>query len=219
MRYVSSREFKSLAKRSKVKDLAIRKDFDTAVELMPDRCVKFTISSDAVDRQSDRVLQDGWQLDNYIRNPVVLWGHNDGDPPVGKCTAIGIEDGKLKAVVQFLPESIPVFGPKAEAIYRMCCEGYLGATSVGFRPIEWQLSKDPERGADEWEPGADFIKAELVEFSIVSVPCNPDALLEATPQLIEQLDPDPADNGSKSLNTSTKITRERLKQWEFLLSL
>jgi phage head maturation protease len=101
----------------------------------------------------------------------------------------------------------------------MCCDGFLNATSVGFRPLEWTLSKDPSRGADEWEPGADFHRAELVEFSIVSVPCNPEALLEATPQPTEPEEPEAEPVEAKSINNASHTSRERLRQQAFYLSL
>jgi hypothetical protein len=42
------------------------------------------------------------------------WGriNNQDEPPIGKCLSIGIEDGKLKAIVQFLSADYPVYGPK-----------------------------------------------------------------------------------------------------------
>ena len=40
-------------------------------------------------------------------------------------------------------------------------------------PVEWSWSKAKGR-----EGGIDFIKAELLEFSVVSVPTNPEALME-----------------------------------------
>ena len=35
------------------------------------------------------------------------------------------------------------------------------------------------RGADDWFPGIDFEEQELVELSIVTVPANPEALVDA----------------------------------------
>jgi hypothetical protein len=49
---------------------------------------------------------------------------------------------------------------------------------VGFRPLEWDFTDDPERGADDWFPGIDFQQQELVELSVVTVPANPEALMD-----------------------------------------
>ena len=66
----------------------------------------------------------------------------------------------------------------AESIYRLAQGGFLAATSVGFRPLKWEYTSDLARGADDWFPGIDFEQQELVEFSIVTVPANPEALIE-----------------------------------------
>lgn len=204
----------------------VRKFYDTSAEAMPDRCVKFTISTGAVDRAGDRVLQDGWVLDAFLRNPVVLWGHRDDEPPIGKCVAIGVEDGRLKAVVQFLPADMPGgFGERAEAIYRMVCTGFLSATSVGFRPLEWRATTDPDRGAHDFEPGCDFTRCELMEFSIVSTPCNSEALVEATPLLglSDAREAEPAQAGAEDVKSASGLNsnelRERLRRQVYLLSL
>lgn len=132
--------------------------------------------------------------------------------------SIGVEDGKLKAVVQFMPASVPIFGPKAEGIYQMCLGGYLNATSVGFKPVEWSISRDPERKGDDMEPGADFERAELVEFSIVSVPCNPEALIEAVPAPQPQQEPQQS-KAHGPLNSTTKFSRTRLAMQIYALTL
>ena len=120
----------------------------------------------------------GWQLDNFARNPVVLWAHRAEDPPIGKAIDFGRDDHRLFSAVQFLPLGYGKAGEFAEMIYRMAADGYISATSVGFRPIKWDFTADKDRGGDDWFPGIDFQEQELVELSIVAVPSNPDALIE-----------------------------------------
>jgi HK97 family phage prohead protease len=48
------------------------------------------------------------------------------------------------------------------------------ATSVGFNPIKFAFTDDPQRCY-----GIDFLEQELLEFSCVPVPANADALIEA----------------------------------------
>lgn len=133
--------------------------------------MKFVISTNAVDRDQDTINQTGWTLDNYKRNPVVLWGHDTSSLPVGKAVEIGLEDGNLTATVEFVPESVPIAGQMAEAVHQLLSTNYLGAVSVGFKPIEWDFSADPDRS------GYDFKSQDLLEFSIVAVPSNPNALV------------------------------------------
>lgn len=133
-----------------------------------DRTLRFTISTSSVDRDNDVVSALGWDLENFKKNPVVLWAHDYSMPPVAKATRIGIEGGRLVADAQFIPASISAF---AESVFQMLKGGYLRATSVGFQPKLIKLNE--ERG------GLDFEEQELLEFSIVPVPANPEALIEA----------------------------------------
>jgi HK97 family phage prohead protease len=143
------------------------------------RALRFVISNGAVDRERDTVAIAGWDLDNYLRNPVVLWGHDASRLPIGRAFDVAIEDDALKASVEFIPAMIPEGGAFADSVYRLACLGFIGATSVGFRPVKWDYTNDKDRGADDWFPGIDFAEQELVEFSIVTVPANPEALIEA----------------------------------------
>ena len=56
------------------------------------------------DRGGD-ITEQSWLLDNYNKNPVVLWGHDHSIPAVGKTLSIGVNnDGMLEAVIQFAVE-------------------------------------------------------------------------------------------------------------------
>ena len=160
-------------------DFAVRKDFfSPAATLVDDRCLRFTISTPAVDRAMDTIDQAGWDLDAYRRNPVVLWSHDSWSLPIGRCIDIGLDGGNLCATVEFVPADMPEVGDRAEAIFRMARDRYLSATSVGFRPLEYDVTDDPARDDGGWFPGFDFKRQELTEFSICTVPCNPETLID-----------------------------------------
>jgi HK97 family phage prohead protease len=142
------------------------------------RALRFTISTESVDREQDRIALAGWDLANFRRNPVVLWGHDASRLPIGRALDLRIEDGGLKATVEFIPEDTPEGGQFAESVYRLARQGFIAATSVGFRPIKWDYTNDQSRGADDWFPGIDFEEQELVELSVVTVPANPEALAD-----------------------------------------
>jgi HK97 family phage prohead protease len=184
MQLVSAANFKSLnrsLKLTKGYGLGLYKQMIAPAELVgaEDRALRFTISTGVVDREQDRVALAGWDLANFKRNPVVLWGHDASRLPIGRAFDIRIEDAALKASVEFIPSDTPEAGPFAEAVYRLARGGFIAATSVGFRPIKWEYTRDQGRGADDWFPGIDFEQQELVEFSVVTVPANPEALIEA----------------------------------------
>lgn len=176
IRFVDLKEFKRLARAGETKDLGVRQAFHTEVKAEGDaeRVLQFTISSAVVDRDGDTINVNGWDLSNYNRNPVVLWAHLYHEPPVAKSLAVWVEDGKLKSRAQFTPRDLNAFG---FMVYRMYREGYLNATSVGFIPKEWKFTNERE-GSGFWDP-VDFLKQELLEYSAVPVPSNPEALVEA----------------------------------------
>jgi len=131
--------------------------------------IGFVISTASIDREGDIINPDGWDLENYKQNPVVLWAHDYWTPPIGKALDVSIKDGALVATDRFTPEDINPFGAM---IYRMIKGGYLKATSVGFKPIEWTFNEEHR--------GYDFLRAELLEHSVVPVPANPEALVMAS---------------------------------------
>jgi HK97 family phage prohead protease len=119
----------------------------------------FVISNSEVDRHGDKIATSGWQLDNFKRNAVVLWGHNSDQLPIGRATSIDVAGGKLHSTMQFAA------GRYAQTVEQAVRTGTVNATSVGFRPIYWDWSKDRKNGID-------FHSAELLEYSLVSVPAN-----------------------------------------------
>lgn len=178
---VSATRFKTLARRKiATASLGVCKQvIAPASGLEGDRrALRFVISNGDVDRELDTIAVEGWDLRNYQRNPVVLWGHDASRLPIGRAFDVGVEDGALKASVEFVPADLPEGGAFADSVYRLARSGFIAATSVGFRPIKYEYSHDKDRGADDWFPGIDFLEQELVELSIVTVPANPDALLE-----------------------------------------
>jgi HK97 family phage prohead protease len=121
----------------------------------------FVLSTSAIDRMNDQIFQDGWQLDNYKKNPVVLWSHDASMLPVGRASNVRVSNGKLLADMQFAPTAT------AQQVERLVEDKVLNSVSVGFRPTEYKFNQ--ERG------GVDYKKQELLEFSIVNVPANAEA--------------------------------------------
>lgn len=152
----------------------LRKAFAAEVKAATDpasRVIDFTISTASVDRMGDTIAIDGWKLDNYRKSPVVLWAHDSSMLPVAKGSNIRIDGGKLKASAEFMPRDISGF---ADAVFQALKGGYLSAVSVGFVPIKYSFVDDPTRRF-----GIDFEEQELLEFSVVPVPANAEALIEA----------------------------------------
>ena len=178
MKVVTPEIFKSLDK-SEQSEVILRKDATLEVESedQDSRQITFVISSSAVDRDGDTVSVNGWNFDNFRKNPIVLFDHDKSTLPIAKVINNGptIEDNKVKATIEFVPSDIPEIGPKAESIYQLCRQGFLSATSVGFIVRECVLSDREQIGR---RPGVDITSSELIELSIVTVPSNPEALID-----------------------------------------
>lgn len=134
------------------------------------RQVTFVASTDAVDSYDEIVEQD-WILERYLANPVVLFGHNSRELPIGKATDVRVVevDGRkqLECTVQLASVEA---NPLAEQVWNSISEGTLRAMSVGFKPND---------GRYEMRNGVEVFvlsKNELHELSVVPIPANPEAL-------------------------------------------
>lgn len=174
--FISLEEFKSRARDGNAAGLALRKQYISEIKVPDDDedelVLQFAISTGVEDRDRDTINPKGWNLKNYKKNPVVLWAHSYWTPPIAQGLKVWIEDEKLKATAKFTDEELYPFG---YMIYRMCKAGFLNATSVGFQPTKWEDRRNDE---GSWL-GYNFLKQDLLEFSIVPVPSNPEALIEA----------------------------------------
>jgi HK97 family phage prohead protease len=145
---------------------------DTSAEMLENRQVEFVISSESVDSYGTIFKMDGWDLNRYLKNPVVCYQHrsssDDPDDLIGIST-VRIEDDKLIGTVTFEDAET---NPKAEKIFRKVKAGTLKMASVGAR-VQKAHFGDPEKG--ENKDVLYFDRAELIEWSVVSVGSNPDA--------------------------------------------
>jgi len=178
LRRVDALKFKQALKsgHEQVKDLLVAKQLIGEAKEAPgeELTLQMGISSAAVDRDNDTVSVDGWKLDNYRKNPVVLWAHMHDAAPIARSVAVWPESGKLMAKPKFMNRDMPVVGEFSFMTYRMLQEGFLNAASVGFIPLKWV--ENGERAG--WSP-MDFVEQELLEWSVVPVPSNPEALVGA----------------------------------------
>ena len=148
-------------------DKTVNKIITCEVKEVAPRTLEFTGSDETVDRSGDIVRASGWQLDNYVKNPVFLWAHDYHSPPIGKAVKVWTEGTALKFHIQFPTKEEYPFADTIHSLYK---GGYLKAVSVGFRPLD---------GKDMKEGGTEFLKQELFELSGCPVPANPSALISA----------------------------------------
>lgn len=119
-------------------------------------------STAAVDRHGEVIDQSGWMLENYMKNPVILFGHDYWSLPVGIATEAKVTKEGLLIKGKFASEKA---NPFAQQVRRLYDEKIMRAVSVGFIPLEFDPTDDRK-----------IIKAELLELSFVPVPANQEAL-------------------------------------------
>lgn len=117
------------------------------------------ISTADQDRQGEIVDQKGWDLENYMKNPIVLWGHDYYALPIGVADEVKVIDGQLVAKGRFASMEA---NPFAQQVRKLYDQGIVKTTSVGF--IAKKMT------------GNTITEAELLEFSFVPVPANPYAI-------------------------------------------
>jgi hypothetical protein len=149
------------------------------------RTVQFVISNSTRDRHRTVLNPAKWQLDNFNRNGIVGYQHNvygDGmcsgpnpDDVIGRGRAF-LEGDQLIGEVTFEPADI---NPLAEKIFRKVLFGSLRATSVGFAEIGKGKYGTGTQARGAAEETYYFDGQELLEFSIVNIPSNPDATKRA----------------------------------------
>lgn len=149
------------------------------------REVQFVISTNTKDRHGEVINMKNWKLDTFNANPIVGYQHNvygdnmclppNPDDVLGKSKAwLDMYKGKeaLIASVEFEPKEI---NPLAEKVFRKVMFGSLNAASVGILPVgEGKVEKDVNGNKTYFYDGQ-----ELIEWSIVNIPANPDARAKA----------------------------------------
>jgi HK97 family phage prohead protease len=134
-----------------------------------DGALVYVMSTSNVDRPGDTIAQEGWQLEGFRKNPVLLFGHDYSQPPVGRVSSVSVEGGKLMGrSIEFTPKELYPFGAMVGEMVR---GGWMNACSVGFAPTKYAYNE--KRG------GLDFLEQELLELSVVPVPANSEALVGA----------------------------------------
>ena len=131
--------------------------------------IPFTLTSFTVDRDGDVIFPTGAVLGNFRKNPISLYMHNAWEVPPAKLLPETIVSNAQEMIgdVQFDIENDP-FG---EFLFKKYVNGFLSAGSIRFIPIEFDMQV-----VIEGQTGFGVKVWELLEFSLVTIPSNPEAL-------------------------------------------
>jgi hypothetical protein len=153
------------------------------------RTITFTIAAESTGREHRNKFVynwDNWNLSKFNSNPIVGYQHNvygdnmclapNPDDVIAKATA-GIDTFQGKKVLvsdaTFEPAEL---NATAEKVFRKILWGSLNASSVGVLPVG-QIKKETfknEAGNNDYT--LNFEGQELIEWSIVQIPADPQAL-------------------------------------------
>lgn len=139
------------------------------------------ITTDDVDKEGEIVLPGGIDLQQYRSNPVVLWNH-DTASPIGRAQWIKLVDNGIKAKTQYATRPETHVGEwLPDTIFALVQQQVLKGRSIGFIPLQIDSpTQEQIKTRPDWkEANAIITKSVLFEFSVVSIPCNGSALLEA----------------------------------------
>jgi len=144
------------------------------------RTIPFVVSTNTRDRHHTVTNSAGWKLDNYRKNPIVGYMHApadgfispDPDYVIGHDLDSKVEGRNLSGLLKFDPADINLL---AERIFRKVLFGSMRACSAYF--LELGIGK---YGTGEEAKGREketyyYSGQELLEWSIVNIPSNPDA--------------------------------------------
>jgi HK97 family phage prohead protease len=179
------------------------KELPTADEAIDSIYISGYASATSADRSGDVVPSVVWDkgMTNYLKNPIILAFH-DHDDPIGRMVEHKIDSKGLwiKARISAAAE-----------VFNLIKDNVLTAFSVSFRVLD-----------AEYKPEVDLLvikELELIEISVVSVPCNQDTLFS----LSKSFDNDeeyklfksqfaPQSESAKGLETSTVAKSKSLKE-------
>lgn len=132
------------------------------------RIIQMVGSNEGFDRVGDRIFMTGVNLDNYLLNPVILanhdYGSNEKATCIGKALSVSIQNNQLIFKIQFADTA------NGQEWFYLYANKFMNASSIGFIPI----SSTPNN-----QGGYDYTETELLELSLVAVPCNPTAVQRA----------------------------------------
>lgn len=131
----------------------------------------FIVNTNAVNAYGYRVLTQGIDFSQYMRNPVVLFMHNRayrGNEVIGRCTRLYIEEDKLIADVEFDTQD-----EFANQIAGKVERGFIRMASI-YADIQ-EVSAQPEHILDG-QMYETVTACKLIEISIVDIGGNDNAL-------------------------------------------
>jgi len=150
----------------KDKTLYLNSSFETKSVKKGSKSLKIAGYANTItkDRAGDVVTAQAWAkgVDNYRRNPVLLYQHKH-DAPIGRVEKITVDKKGI-----FVEANVSEAAERSHGIQTLIKDGALKSFSVGFRVKDGKYNREDDSMM--------ITDVELMEISVVSVPCNQDSL-------------------------------------------
>jgi len=139
------------------------------------------ISSDKKDYSDEVVLPTGLDLSHFRQHRRVLYNHDRSAPPVAECLWVKTYKNTLRAKTMYPEPKTEDAGPWfTSQLWGLVQAGLLNCKSIGFLPRTPKREPTAEelKLRPDWEGAGIYDNAVLLEYSLVPVPCNVDAVVE-----------------------------------------
>ena len=150
----------------KDKTLYLNSSFETKAVKKGSKSLKIAGYANTItkDRAGDVVTAEAWAkgVENYRRNPVLLYQHKH-DSPIGRVDKITVDKKGI-----FVEAAVSEAAETNQGIQTLIRDGALKSFSVGFRVKDGKYNREDDSMM--------ITDVELMEISVVSVPCNQDSL-------------------------------------------
>jgi HK97 family phage prohead protease len=124
------------------------------------------LTNKTTDHVNDSVDPPGVDSSLFGKNAPVLDSHDSSKPPVASSSRPFMSGDNLLAIARFPKPGVSANSDQIAAAVRA---RLMRGVSIGFIPLKWSFSKDPARPM-----GVDFHAIKLLEYSMCSIPANPD---------------------------------------------
>ena len=151
---------------------------------------RMVIAANELSRNGDDLNLRGISFKNYRKNPVVLWAHDSYQGiPIAKTLKIGHDDqGRIEADFEF--NAADEFAARVENAWN---GGFIRSASMRYLPTKVVEVRNEEGKVERLR----VEEAELLEWSLVPVPADPDSVraaaraLNLPEEIFRGLEPEP----------------------------
>lgn len=195
------------------------KEFDPEIKAYDPHAlmnIQGVANANIVDRVDERLDPRGCMVQSYLKNPQLL-AHHCYHYPIGQVTTLNIEEGGVTFGGWVGdPSKAPLTAMQIE-MRSLLAQGIIRTVSVGFIPLKIRAPLYNNNGG--LEEALVIEQWELLEISLVAVPCNQDSLIEVVKHLDENGKRYYAVANGKSLNDIPKITADLASKNLFVQTL